>query len=72
MMGEDTYTVALEPSTNRDAGRWDARERGELIELDPGESRTYDLEMRALQGTAEIDALRNRVTARMQDVRNAD
>ena len=37
MPGEDLYVVAIEASTNRDAGRWDARERGELIELAPGE-----------------------------------
>ena len=50
MPGESLYVVAIEASTNRDAGRWDAKERGELIELDPGERRTYDLEMGALVG----------------------
>ena len=29
-LGAGTYVVAMEPSTNRDAGRFDARERGEL------------------------------------------
>ena len=29
-LGSGTYVVAMEPSTNRDAGRFDARERGEL------------------------------------------
>ena len=61
MMGEDHYVVAIEASTNRDAGRFDARERGELTELAPGESRTYDLEMGALVGEAEIDAFAGRV-----------
>ena len=61
MLGEGDYGLAMEPSTNRDAGRWDARERGELIELDPGESREYDLEIGALSGTAEIDAFAARV-----------
>jgi hypothetical protein len=61
MPGEDLYVVAIEASTNRDAGRFDARARGELIELAPGERRTYDLEMGALMGAAEIDAFTSRV-----------
>jgi hypothetical protein len=63
MLGEDTYAVALEPTTNRDAGRWDAKERGELIELQPGETRTYDLEMGALDGASAIAELRAAVNA---------
>lgn len=63
MLGEGTYGVAMEPTTNRDAGRFDARERGELIYLAPGERRTYDLEIGALAGAAEIDAFAARVRA---------
>jgi hypothetical protein len=51
----------MEPSTNRDAGRWDAQERGELQSLEPGERRSYDLEIGALAGRAEIDAFAERV-----------
>jgi hypothetical protein len=61
MPGEDHYVVAIEASTNRDAGRWDARERGELIELAPGEQRTYDIEMGALVGSEQIEAFTSRV-----------
>jgi hypothetical protein len=61
MPGEDLYVVAIEASTNRDAGRWDARERGELIEMAPGEVRAYDLEMGALVGGDQIDAFTRRV-----------
>jgi hypothetical protein len=61
MPGESLYVVAIEASTNRDAGRWDAKERGELIELDPGERRTYDLEMGALVGESQMDAFAQRV-----------
>jgi hypothetical protein len=43
MMAEDTYAMAMEPSTNRESGRWDAKERGELLYMEPGEIRTYDL-----------------------------
>ena len=63
MMGEDTYAMALEPSTNRDAGRWDARERGELLWLEPGEVRRYDLEIGGLDGADAIDAFAARVAA---------
>lgn len=61
MLGEGTYVVAIEPCTNRTAGRLDARERGELIELGPGERRTYDLELGALDGVAEIETFVRRV-----------
>jgi Domain of unknown function (DUF4432) len=61
MLGEGAYAVAMEPTTNRDAGRFDARERGELRFLDPGESRRYDLEIGALDGADAIDAFDARV-----------
>jgi hypothetical protein len=54
MMGEGTYALAMEPSTNRDAGRPDARERGELQWLEPGEERRYELEIGVLAGAAAI------------------
>lgn len=61
MLGEGTYAFAIEPCTNRAAGRLDARDRGELIELGAGERRVYDLEIGALDGRAEIDAFSVRV-----------
>ncbi len=61
MLGEGTYVVGIEPCTNRTAGRLDARERGELIELAAGERREYDLELGALVGTGEIEAFAARV-----------
>jgi hypothetical protein len=63
MMGEDTYALAMEPSTNRDAGRWDAKSRGELRYLEPGETRPYDLEIGALDGHAAIERFEARVDA---------
>ena len=51
-LGSGTYVVAMEPGTNRDAGRFDARERSELIYLSPGEQRQYELEIGALSGAA--------------------
>ena len=61
MMGEGTYALAMEPSTNRDAGRPDARERGELQWLEPGEQRQYELEIGALAGAAAIGEFGTRV-----------
>ena len=63
MPGEGTYALGLEPSTNRDAGRDDARQRGELHWLEPGAQRRYDLEIGALPGTGAIGAFAARVAA---------
>ena len=71
MMGEGTYALAMEPSTNRDAGRWDAARRGELAWLEPGEVRQYDLEIGALSGAAAIDEFGARVSRLMQDAAGA-
>jgi len=62
-LGEGTYVVGIEPCTNRTAGRLDARERGELIELAAGERRVYDLELGALDGAGAIDTFARRVEA---------
>ncbi len=61
MMGEGSYAMAMEPSTNRDAGRWDARQRDELLWLDPGETRAYDLEIGGLGSADEIAGFATRV-----------
>ncbi len=63
MLGEGTYVVGIEPSTNRTGGRLDARERGELIVLQHGETRTYELELGALDGADELEGFRRRVAA---------
>jgi hypothetical protein len=63
MLGEGTYVVGIEPCTNRVAGRLDARERGELIVLAPGEQRAYDLELGALDGSSAVEAFAARVAA---------
>jgi hypothetical protein len=62
MMGEGTYALAMEPSTNRDAGRQDAAERGELQWLEPGEERRYVLEIGALPGASAIGEFEARVS----------
>jgi hypothetical protein len=61
MMGEGAYAVALEPGTNRAIPRADLRDQREIIELEPGATRTYDLELGALDGIDTIDAFAARV-----------
>jgi hypothetical protein len=55
---EGSYVLAMEPSTNRDAGRFDARERGELMFLQPGEQRSYQLDIGVALGDDALGALR--------------
>jgi len=47
-VGQGTYVLGLEPGNCRAEGRVAARERGALVELAPGESRDYFLEMTIL------------------------
>jgi hypothetical protein len=70
MLGESVYGVAMEPTTNRDAGRFDARERGELGTLEPGDAREYDLEIGVLDGADAIGGFADRV-AKLTGARNA-
>lgn len=66
-LGHGTYVVAMEPSTNHDAGRFDARARGELGFLAPGETREYSLELEVLDGIDEIDAFVSRTRERQEE-----
>jgi hypothetical protein len=67
MLGEGTYVVGIEPSTNRTAGRLDARERGELIEMEAGEKRIYDLELGTLEGEDEMTGFAARIATLIGD-----
>ncbi len=58
-----TYGEGLEPPTNRDSGRFDAKERGELQWVGPGAQREYRLRVVELDGEAEIAAFDERVAA---------
>jgi hypothetical protein len=60
MMGEGQYAVGIEPCTNT-FGREIARKLGQLITLQPGDQREYDLEVGVLDGRAAVDAFRARV-----------
>jgi hypothetical protein len=55
MLGEGTYVLGIEPSTNPPAGRHEARRQEKLIELEPDENRSYELELGALVGEEAIE-----------------
>ena len=54
--GPGEYTCALEPATNFPIGQAKAKEQGELIMLEPGEKRLYDLQFSVL---ADSDQIKN-------------
>jgi Domain of unknown function (DUF4432) len=56
MMREGLYAIGLEPSTNPFGNPSELIEQGYPIMLEPGESRTYELEFGVLVGAEEIDA----------------
>jgi hypothetical protein len=60
MMGEGQYAVGIEPCTNT-FGRDKARELGQLITLQPGDKRTYNIEVGILEGDAAIQNFKARV-----------
>ncbi|MGI8638129.1 MAG: DUF4432 family protein, partial [Segetibacter sp.] len=53
--GTNEYVTGIEPSTNKLIGQAKARERKELIFLQPGDSRTYDLEIEVFDNQEKID-----------------
>lgn len=55
MMGEATYVVGLEPANCRVEGRVKERERGTLVELEPGEFREYHVEIGVLENAKAVD-----------------
>ncbi|MGP1397823.1 MAG: aldose 1-epimerase family protein [Inquilinaceae bacterium] len=57
------YVLGIEPITNHVAGRAAAERRGEMIRLEAGESRRYDLRLSVLDGADAIAGLRRRVEA---------
>ncbi|RUW80852.1 DUF4432 family protein, partial [Mesorhizobium sp. M8A.F.Ca.ET.059.01.1.1] len=57
------YALGMEPSTHHVLGDLAARERGEMIWLEHGESRAYDAVFRVLDGAGEIAAAEARIAA---------
>ncbi|MFO8082622.1 MAG: aldose 1-epimerase family protein [Armatimonadota bacterium] len=57
MPGQTTYVMGIEPANCLVEGRPTERERGTLVELEPGESRTYDLRFEVYEGPDAIEQL---------------
>ena len=57
------YALGIEPGSNHVPGHAFARERGELIVLQHGEERAYDLTLRVLDGAGAIAAAEARIRA---------
>ncbi|MFC1676763.1 aldose 1-epimerase family protein [Planctomycetota bacterium] len=55
--GFGEYVTALEPGTNPPTGQNLAREQNKLIELEPGESRSYKVKLSVLTDSCEIKKL---------------
>jgi galactose mutarotase-like enzyme len=55
--GTEEYVTGLEPGTNPPIGQAKARKENQLILLEPGESRSYDVELEVLNDEAEIKTL---------------
>jgi hypothetical protein len=55
--GKDEYVTGLEPGTNPPIGQAKARKENQLIFLEPGEKRTYDVELDVLEDEPAIKTL---------------
>ncbi len=55
--GKGEYVTGLEPGTNPPIGQAKARQQNQLIELAPGETRSYDLEFEVLDTESSIREL---------------
>ena len=60
--GHNEYVTGLEPATNPPIGQAKAREQKQLIEIMPGEKRTYDLEIEVLNTDDAIRSFLNNST----------
>lgn len=60
--GKDEYVTGLEPGTNPPIGQAKARELNQLIQLAPGQSLNYDVEIEVLKDTEGIKTLLKNTT----------
>ena len=57
----DGYVTGLEPATNYPNTKSFEKEMGRVVELAPGESRSFELEIAALSGEAEVRAAAEKI-----------
>ncbi len=55
--GKGEYVTGLEPGTHPPIGQAKAREQNTLLFLEPGQTRTYDLELEVLTDETVIDRI---------------
>ena len=60
--GKNEYVTGLEPGTNPPIGQTKARQQDQLIQLAPGESRIYNLEIEILTDEISINKFLNNTT----------
>lgn len=58
---EGAYAVGLEPSTHHVTGARAARDAGQMIWLEHGESRTYESRLRVHDGSPQVEETRQRI-----------
>jgi hypothetical protein len=62
MMGEGEYALGIEPGNCYVEGRVDARNKGILEYLKPGEVRNFKIDVEILDGGAEIDRIMDEIS----------
>ncbi|MDK2810503.1 MAG: hypothetical protein PWR27_1212 [Petroclostridium sp.] len=58
-MGEGDYVVGLEPGTWYPEGRAEARKRGELLFICPGEVKEFEIEIGVIESEKELDSIQS-------------
>ncbi len=61
--GKGEYVTGLEPATHPPIGQTKAREQHQLIFLEPGEKRTYELELEVFSQPQSINELLNHISS---------
>lgn len=59
--GEGEYVLGIEPGNCYVQGRQDARERGVLEYIDPGEIRSFELEVEIVEGKTDLNRIRSEI-----------
>ena len=59
--GKGEYVTGLEPGTNPPIGQQKAREQGELVIIQPGDSTHYEIDIDVLDNEADINELKDHI-----------
>lgn len=61
-LGEGEYVLGIEPGNCYVGGREDAKNKGVLEYLEPGEARRFELKVEILEGAADIDRIKHEIS----------